>query len=429
MPSHLVFITLFLGIVSGKQWIELQADANVASIRITLAGQEIARLTLPPWRSEIDLGGELVPRELQAIGFDANGAEVARVSQVLNLPHANADVQIVPADRGVQLRWTNLEFAAPKSAEVRFDGAKLRVDRNFVARFPEYADRTRPHVIEAELRFGDGVVARREIVVEGTRFAETAESEITPVLVTETASQHPQSLEQCFAIDGEPVRVSALEKEKAQVIFVQDPDPEQARRALDPAGRATNMFSRQEVARSVHFDNDTVVEVVWPVMQAFEDPSSNAVSRLFQHSVEYSAEKGLIAPLTTPFTLGKNVKRHFADAVVVAGSRALLGGRRRAVVLILTEGVGASGRDPRAIRRYLEAVGVPFFVWSPMEVTPDATASWGEVQDISSIDHLRDAVNRVRRVLAAQRVAWIHADAFTALRAHADPRCGFAVVR
>ena len=67
MPQHIVFISMFLGLASGLQPIELQTDATVKSIRITLAGREAAHLAQPPWRTEIDLGLELVPREVQRV--------------------------------------------------------------------------------------------------------------------------------------------------------------------------------------------------------------------------------------------------------------------------------------------------------------------------------------------------------------------------
>ena len=428
MPAHIAFITLFLGIVSGKQGIEVQADNNIASIRVTIAGLEIARLTKPPWRAEIDLGPELVPRELQAIGYDASGNEVARASQVLNLPQPVADVQIVLEGDGVQMRWSNLTYEKPKSAAVTFDGAPLRVDSNFHAPFPVYMDKSRPHVIEADLRFSSGVAARREAVLEGTRFSDTAQSEITPVLLTETAPQHPAALDECFTIDGAPVRLSAVEKEKAQVLFVQDPDPQQTRRAIDPTGRASNFATRGEMARLVHLDADTAAQIFFTVTKRYADPSSNAVSRLFEHSAEFPADKGVISLLTLPLTTAYDAPRQYSDAVAVAGIGSTSGGRRRAVVLILGSKADTSVSDPRAVRRYLQSIGVPLFVWSPGDVTLDAATRWGDIEDISNIDHLRAAVNRLRKALAAQRIAWVHADTFRALRAKADERCGFATV-
>src|SRR3989442_9837171 len=118
---------MFLGLASGLQPIELQTDATVKSIRITLAGREAAHLAQPPWRTEIDLGLELVPREVQAIAYDENGNELGRASQLLNLPRASAEVEIVLQYSGMfptaaQLRWRNLEHADPDSAGITFDG-------------------------------------------------------------------------------------------------------------------------------------------------------------------------------------------------------------------------------------------------------------------------------------------------------------------
>ena len=218
-PAHIAFISLFLGIVSGKQAVELRADKEVASIRITLAGQEVARLTQPPWRTALDLGSELVPRELRASGYDANGNEIAQTSEFLNLPHESAEVDIELRRSGAfpeaaQLRWRNLEFSSPKSALVTFDGVPLKVDSQFHVRLPQ-TDWSRPHVIDVLMRFADGLVARREAVIDGASFFDTARAELTPVLLTETSAQHPASFDACFSVDGAPVHVAAIAREIA----------------------------------------------------------------------------------------------------------------------------------------------------------------------------------------------------------------------
>ena len=433
MPSSIAFITLFLGIVSGKQVVQLRADASVAFVRITVAGAEVARLTQAPWRVEIDLGPELVPRELQAIGYDVNGSEVGRASQFLNLPHEYAEVDIEllrigAFPDGAQLRWHNLEYVGPKSAVVTFDGLPLRVDSRFRVRFPQ-TDWTRPHVVDAMMRFVDGIVARREVVMDGASFFDSAKAELTPVLLVETSTQHPASFDGCLSIDGSAVRVAAVDKDLAHVVFVQDPDPHLNVRALDPTGRASNALTRMEVANWARLDEDTMEEILWPVARRFADQSSGSVSRLFEHTADFQPRTGLIGLLTFQSKWGFNLPRQYADAVAVAGGdRALLGGRRRAVVLVLSERQDVSGSDPGAARRYLASIGVPLFVWSPVETSADATARWGTIEDISTIDHLRAAAARLRQTLAAQRIAWIHADALSALRVKADERCGFAAV-
>src|SRR5581483_849508 len=97
-------------------------------------------------------------------------------------------------------------------------------------------------------------------------------------------------------------------------------------------------------------------EIVWPYTRAFFDPSRRSVAQLFEHTAERKA--GLVAMLTTASRPGLDHKTMYADAVAVAGLRALLGGRRRAVVFILNEREDASRLDPRAVRRYLAAIGV-----------------------------------------------------------------------
>jgi hypothetical protein len=432
VPSHIAFLTLFLGLVSGKQDVELRADSSIASIRIMLAGQEIARVTQPPWRTEIDLGRELVPRELQAIGYDATGKEVGRASQALNVPHESAEVDIElqrsgAFPDGAQLRWRNLEYASPKSATVTFDGAPLRVDSEFRVRFPK-TDWARPHIVDAMMRFADGLVARHEAVIDGVTFSDTARAELTPTLLTEIRTPHPSSFDACFSIDGASVRAAAVEKENAIAIFVRDPDASETIQAIDPALRSINVHTRREVSSWIRLDGDTAQQIFWPIASRY-DSGSREKSLLFRRTMEMVPAEGIMSLLVGEAPFDRNVgAKMYADAVAVAGVSAMASGRRRAVVLVLNERADASRSSPATVRRYLASIGVPLFVWSPTPASPDATARWGTIDDISTVDHLRAAVARLKQTLAAQRVAWIHADAFSALRVKADERCGFATV-
>jgi hypothetical protein len=71
---------------------------------------------------------------------------------------------------------------------------------------------------------------------------------------------------------------------------------------------------------------------------------------------------------------------------------------------------------------------VPMFVWSLIGPRSDLTDIWGEVEDVSSLNGLRAAADKLRANLAAQRVAWVDVDPLKALRLRADPRCGMATV-
>jgi hypothetical protein len=51
---------------------------------------------------------------------------------------------------------------------------------------------------------------------------------------------------------------------------------------------------------------------------------------------------------------------------------------------------------------------VPLSVWSLKSLTEQSLAkSWGEVEDVSSVDRLEKAVERLKANLAAQRVVWV----------------------
>ena len=106
--------------------------------------------------------------------------------------------------KGADLRWQHLQFKEPKSATISFDGTQLKIDKNYHADFPE-TDWNHPHFIAAEVKFAGGLAARREIVVGGA-VADTAQSELTPVLVTQTAEPLPASFENCLLLDDQPVR-------------------------------------------------------------------------------------------------------------------------------------------------------------------------------------------------------------------------------
>src|SRR5919106_4216390 len=157
MSAQIVFISLFLGIVSGSQPVALQVSGPVKTVRVMLGDREVAVLTQPPWRSTVDHGLDLTPRELTAVGLDAEGKEIARARQILNLPRPIAEFDIaleydggnVPV--GLSLPWRHLMGVKPDRIEVTLDGAPLRLDRRLHANLPKL-DLEMPHVISAEIR-------------------------------------------------------------------------------------------------------------------------------------------------------------------------------------------------------------------------------------------------------------------------------------
>jgi hypothetical protein len=135
---------------------------------------------------------------------------------------------------------------------------------------------------------------------------------------------------------------------------------------------------------------------------------------------------GLLARIAGP-DVTKLPRR--ADAVAAAAVHALKGGRRRAVVLVLGDDVSdASRHTPATVRRYLESIGVPFFVWSVAGKTPELEATWGPIEDISSPPALQYATERLRKNLERQRIAWVSVDPIAALQVTATADCAYAPI-
>ena len=428
--QQIVFLTLFLGL-DVRPADDRRADRSRGEVGPDRARRPTGRYHRePPWSVRVDLGKELIPRELAAVALDSHGNEIARTSQILNLPRTIAEVEIVLATEKdgqvvAQLVGRHRLHRHPRRATISVDGAKVRIDRDFRARLPRL-DWSHTHVISAQMRFDDGQVARRETVINGG-FADSVSSQLTPVVVAGDPNAGPQSLAGCFSIDGTPVRTSAVEKTNALVILVKDPD------ATDDIHQMQNVMPLIAPARDsrklrnwLKLDRDTTLRILWPIVERYI-AAGEPTYDLFNQSEDISASQAGIpwlmsrqcTPPPDPLEL-----RRFADAVAVAGVTALHEHRRRAVVLLPGSAPDESFNKPAAVRRYLERIGVPLFVWSLDGPRPDLADTWGAVEDISTVEKVAEAVAKLDRTLLAQRVAWIAADPLSSLHVEAAGRCG-----
>ena len=66
------------------------------------------------------------------------------------------------------------------------------------------------------------------------------------------------------------------------------------------------------------------------------------------------------------------------------------------------------GLNVKTVRRYLEKVRVPLFVWALVDPPsrPDLTR-WGAVEDIRTVARLRKAFRALEENLESQRIVWI----------------------
>lgn len=430
MPQ-IVFLTLFLGLTSGPGSVSLQADPAVKSVRIELGGKELAVIRHPPWSANVDFGAELVPQALVAIGYDSDGREIARASQILNLPRPPAEVEISIAEVNgtpaiARVIGRNMVHSPAAQSELSIDGKTVSLDANMRAVLPQL-DWSRPHVLSAVVHFQNGQVARRESVLQGG-VGEAVSSEMTPVLVTRGDRHDPPDLGRCFSLNGTPLRTGSLEKPKALVVIVKGPDTAGVYSRLQPVSipaRGT-WWEDWRFRGESQLDGGTGQMIMWPVPNEFA-ASGEPTYSLFPYSNEVDARKGGVSwMLTRPYggvrDPGKPTR--FADAVAVAALMSVESGRRRAVVLLLGNGDDdRSSHSPAAVRRYLARIGVPLFVWSLEAPAADLAASWGEVQDISTRRGIIDAVAKLNSAMREQRIAWLATDALNALAIKATGQC------
>jgi hypothetical protein len=431
--SHIVFVSVFLGLVSGMQPVELRVDESVKSIRLLLGGNEIAILRHAPWRVSADFGPVLEPHELVAVAYDDRDQEIDRVSQILNLPHPSAEVQIaLKKDQAglpssVELIAKHLQFRKPTTAMIHLDGSPMKV-HDLTAPLPAL-DWTRSHVISAEIHFDDGAVARSETVINGG-FSDSTGTQLSAVIVT-GHSDKKENLDRCFTADGVALHVAAIEKTRAIVVFVKEPDP-QHWTSIDLIQRQARLsvLARGALARDTSLDRDTTERIVWPVAQQYSS-STEGTSILFEHSNDMDPAKSTVFDILRTLmwaTPSPDRPRQFADAVAVAGLQTLMPARRRAVVLIASQVPDRSVHTVAQVRHYLQSIHVPLFVWSLTSHPPDAAEAWGKMEDVSHLDGLREAALKLRRTIEDEQIAWVAADPLTALRVRVNPACGLTAL-
>jgi len=408
---QIAFLTLFLGLVTGPQTVELTAGPGTAAVELVLDGSSVTmKLGQPPWSATIDLGREILPHHLEARALAADGSELCRAEQWLNLPRPPAEVEIVlegsaaARTRTARLAWDSLTGEAPSEMHLSLDGVPLALDAQ--ARAPLVIPRAgNAHVLSAELHFQNGAEARKDVVLTGDYDGDVA-TELTAVPVRTAgkpgAALAERDLQDRFLADGHPAKVTAVERERAEVFLVR------------AAGAETALFGNATRVNAAAFefghfkpDKQLLFHFVSPV--AKHSYGTGVASEVFDISQGVSLPGFDMLHLLLAIRFHLVGRPQLADAVAVAGLRALARQTPRAVVLVAGRGDGgadASLFDPATVRGYLAAIGVPFFVWSIGNYGLRQEA-WGKVEDISTPWGLRHAYERLEKEVLAQQIVWL----------------------
>jgi hypothetical protein len=422
---QIAFLTLFLGLTSGKQPVAVAVRGPATAVELVLDGTAVVRLGGPPWRTAIDLGPALEPHELVARALDAKGQEVARTRQMLNLPRPPAEVEILldggakGAPTGAHLAWRSLEGEKPTAVSLVLDGQPVALDAQAHAALPPL-DAAVSHVLTAEVRFSDQIAARKDVAFGGA-LGEEVSTDLTAVAVRlRPKKQLPEAkdLQGWFLAGGKPAAVTAVDQGRAEILMVVDGE---ARKRIEHmqhmrGDRGSADTRPAELDRfQIKPGKDYQMRFIWP--SARQATGAGLSSDLFDASRAYTPQEASLLyylQRARPLKEDAALVQRFADAAAVAGLQALAANRPRAVLVVLGEQPKDSSRyDAETVRRYLESVRVPLVVWS-LNGPKSPAAGWGEVEDVSTYSKLQSALERLEENLQAQRIVWVEGGHFPA---------------
>jgi len=397
MMQQLVFLTVFLGLIAGRQPVQLKVPEDTVRVEILLDDNVVANLRSAPWRTLVDFGPTPLPHRLEARAYDASGESLGTTMQKINVATPPSDLRIVADDHVAKLIWADIDAQKPEKIEARLDGAPVDV-KGLEIPLPRFTDE-RVHLLEVTMK-----TASRELeaqLVFGGLFEDVASAELTAVPVKTSGRAKVDELH--CAARGKDVRCAGIDDLPAQVIMVRDPMPNEAATRLELRGARQGFNTLQ--GSPITLDGEDRVNFLWPVGRSGQ---GSTASMLFFPSRAYVQTdfRILLTRLSFPLTYSS---LRYADAVAVAGLQVAQSQRPRAVVLIIGKALDDASRiTPEGAREYLARLGVPLYIWS---LVPKQNGTlWGPAVDISSPERLRSAAEKLRRDLSAQRMLWVEGD-------------------
>ena len=327
---------------------------------------------------------------------------MARVGQWLNLPTEGAALSVVlePPVAGqpriARLSWESTAGAEPKSVTASLDGRPLTVKDPRRLELPP-VDTSELHLLSVEMRF-EGIVSSRVDVTFGGAYSDQVNTEMTALPVWSTGkgggTLTVDKVKDWFRQGEKTLPVVAVEKADAEVVVVM--------------GRAFPRFlgpgERYKPPKGLDLPKDVKLRFLAP--RATQSQGVSTQFELFPMSPAYGSETGdvyeLLSNLMGP---PKKEALQVGSAVAVAGLSAYESRKRRAVVLIPSSlEASTAGLDVGRAKRYLQRLGVPFYVWDP---EGDTTSDWGQSLKAGSLKALAAAVEEVRENLDRQWIVWL----------------------
>ena len=346
-----------------------------------------------------------------ARALDEKGGELARARQWINMPRPPAEAKILLERdasgrvKAASIAWQNLLGEPPSSVAVSFDGRPIAVDALRRVVIPAYAPEV-SHILTVELEFESGMSSRDDLAIGGAA-GEEAKSELTAVPVRRPGKGRlePRAFEGMLRSGGKPLRIATVEEGSATLWIVRDENALEAYRKLRASGG--DAFGRLFSNAALPLKKEDSVHFLWPRPRGIA--GAGVPTALFPSSQEFTRKDGGLAFLLEHIanTEPAGLFPMYTDAVAVAGLNAFESFGRRAVLLVLGESSpDLSTYKPAVVRRYLELLRVPLFVWS-LETEPPEGSPWGPVEAVGTSRGMRAAYERLRSALDSQAIVWV----------------------
>jgi len=323
-------------------------------------------------------------------------------------PPAEAEILLERDKSGrataARVAWQSLTGEEPVQVAVSFDGRPLRFEASRRVAIPAYAPEV-SHVLTVELEFEGGMKSRDDVAVGGGA-GEQAQSELTavPIRVAGKRKLEPASFSGLLRARGKTLRVVQAEEGGATLWIVRDDSSVEANGRLKGLQHS---FGFPPSPPGLPLKKDDAVHFLWPRPEPF--PNASVPTALFPSTDGFGRSDGGLAYLLSHVAnpSPSSIFPMYADAIAVGGLNAFASYGRRAVLLVLGDTIeDASTYAATNVRRYLQLLRVPFFVWTLRDVAPDHSP-WGTVAAVGTGRGARDAYARLRASLDSQRIVWV----------------------
>ncbi len=417
------FVSLFLWLMVDVHPVKVAVDPSVASVEILLDGRSIGVATEPEWEVECDFGANLRPHELVAVARDASGREIGRAVQLVNLPRADAEVEIVfegesPEEpTALRVITESAERLEPLTVFAIFDGLLLHRGENGSFVLPPY-DPRQMHLVSAEAHFPEGISARRDLTFGGA-YGGRVVSQLTavPVVLDSRRNLTADELDGLLTARGHKLKIAAVDRPGARVYVVRDhgawPLLRNIGRLIDRRDFAVAGIRRKNLARAA--EEVSLVDEIPPEKDRFylvvPNPTARRGLALFPILQPLNIDRWGMAWLSTHIvsTRSSVSGQRLSEAVALAGVRAASEGCPRVVLLVTGEDPVDAGRHgPIAVREYLRALRVPLVVWSTAHGGP--LDSWGKGERVRGMTDVDRASRRILKSLRKQWVVWVEGE-------------------